>query len=552
MLIKLLNELHPTQDQACLQKWSDLYAGGDQFLANAQRYLIKRPKEEPEDYGVRCRRAFYIPYVSAVIEFFAANLFAGKSEVSMADGSSVPTEWQEFLGDVDGRGTDWDMFWREQFSFALRDRWTIIAPVFKKVPVESGPKNLLEEEKLGNRRPYLQGISRADVNDWEQDDIGRFSWMICKNFKRRRPTPEGRREGCDDETQRWVVARTHFVDTFERSKGSPRSSDNEQESAAMISSQAVPEFPLVQMCLPQGMWVMNNISSLAVELFNKWNDLSWKLQCAAFPQRIVKTHDAFNQIAGASYFFQIKPGESIEYLEPGGSSYSNMETAIERLETKLYATVHQIAQGVRTAWAAGAESGESKRRDREPMIILLRAYGHIVREAMEQTLNLTARLRGDADLKFSVRGIDQFDISDLSEFVDNYLATRDIVKSPTWHRAMRRNLALKQIVGEAEEVRERVSEEESDDGDGMGSHVGTIPELNPEGKKMLPREPGVGDKLVYADGEVFEFSENPGWHSWYATPEGQEYLRSAARAKGFKTGEGEYSRFLNPKYARRS
>ena len=56
-----INLEHPeyAARKAALRKYRDLYAGGEQFKANAPEYLIRRQREPGEVYSERLSRVFY-------------------------------------------------------------------------------------------------------------------------------------------------------------------------------------------------------------------------------------------------------------------------------------------------------------------------------------------------------------------------------------------------------------------------------------------------------------------------------------------------------------
>ncbi len=59
-----INREHPeyTAWKSVWPKYRDLYAGGEQLTANADRYLIPRQKEPAAVYRERVARAFYENY----------------------------------------------------------------------------------------------------------------------------------------------------------------------------------------------------------------------------------------------------------------------------------------------------------------------------------------------------------------------------------------------------------------------------------------------------------------------------------------------------------
>jgi broad specificity polyphosphatase/5'/3'-nucleotidase SurE len=75
--MKEINREHP-EYQAWRETWPkyrDLYAGGEAFVRNADRYLIPRQREPLDVYSERVNRAFYENYLGSIIDWYGATLF---------------------------------------------------------------------------------------------------------------------------------------------------------------------------------------------------------------------------------------------------------------------------------------------------------------------------------------------------------------------------------------------------------------------------------------------------------------------------------------------
>ena len=72
-----INHEHPeyAAKRAMWRQYRDLYAGGEQFQAHADRYLVRRQKEPGDVYGERLSRCFYENYVGSIVDWYTATLF---------------------------------------------------------------------------------------------------------------------------------------------------------------------------------------------------------------------------------------------------------------------------------------------------------------------------------------------------------------------------------------------------------------------------------------------------------------------------------------------
>src|SRR5258708_4450162 len=102
------------------QTYRDLYVGGEQLKANADRYLIRRQKEPNEVYAERLRRVFYENYAGSIVDWFAATLFR-REPVLLYEGNNEPAKsfYGNFAGNCDQRGTALSDFLRRRLIDAL-------------------------------------------------------------------------------------------------------------------------------------------------------------------------------------------------------------------------------------------------------------------------------------------------------------------------------------------------------------------------------------------------------------------------------------------------
>ena len=92
-----------------VQTWRtyrDLYAGGEELRAHAERYLIRRHREPGEVYAERLSRVFYENYAGSIIDWYTATLFRREPVVILEGPNEAARKFfGEFLGDCDRRGT---------------------------------------------------------------------------------------------------------------------------------------------------------------------------------------------------------------------------------------------------------------------------------------------------------------------------------------------------------------------------------------------------------------------------------------------------------------
>src|SRR5689334_18922839 len=136
------------------RKYRDLYAGGEQFKANAAEYLVRRQREPGEVYSERLHRAFYENYVGSIIDWYAATLFR-REPVLIFDGDSDAGRrfLTGFCDDCDLRGTPITEFFRTCFINTLVGGASHILIDFPRA--DRVPVNRAEEDAAGLSRAYL-------------------------------------------------------------------------------------------------------------------------------------------------------------------------------------------------------------------------------------------------------------------------------------------------------------------------------------------------------------------------------------------------------------
>ena len=174
------------------QQYRDLYAGGEQFKLNAQRYLIRRQKEPGDVYAERLSRVFYENYVGSIVDWYAATLFR-REPVLTFDGTNERGQafFGEFMEDCDRKGTALSGFLPE----AVRRRrwWRARATCWWTFRGwRSRPGTGRRKTRVGASRAYLVDYSAEDLINWSYDEQGNYEWVVLRT----KSLKQDRRGGC--------------------------------------------------------------------------------------------------------------------------------------------------------------------------------------------------------------------------------------------------------------------------------------------------------------------------------------------------------------------
>jgi hypothetical protein len=449
--IETLDREHPdyAARKQMWQRYADLYSGGEAIRVNAQFYLPKRQKEPAEVYYERLSRVFYENYVGSIIDWYAATLLRTEPLISVGQ-SDAPSEafYNTFLDDCDQAGTDFVEFFRKAFLQALIYQQSFVLVDFPRVeaPGGSGFQSRAEEDAAGKSRAYLVNYTPLDIMNYKHDSNGSLEWIVIR-------TKERFQASFDSPVETERTTWTYFDRKEYRKYQLDRSPDKppralsdvplvESGPHALCEASRVPVIPIT---VSNGLWLANKAALLQLEHFNKSNALAWALHMGLFAMPVIYSERDWHQVVGESYYIQLGPQDRFGWTEPEGKVYGIAQNNLDRLKDEIYRVCYLMVQAGGNEARNLGQSGASKQRDYSITQEVLRAYGDMLKDAMKNTLRLVASARKD-DIEIDVRGLDQFDIADLSNELQNAQQLLQIVNnSPTFHREIQKRLALKML-----------------------------------------------------------------------------------------------------------
>jgi hypothetical protein len=452
-----INQEHPEYraNRDVWKRYSDLYAGGEQFRKNAAEYLIRRNKEPNEVYVERLERVFYENYTGSIIDWYAATLMT-REPLLQFDGTNDHgiKFFNDFIANCDLKGTSLAEFFRRRLADALVYGKSYIALEFPKVPVSVS--NRAEEDALGRSRAYLTEYTPQDLINWGTDDNGKFEWVVLRTTFLRQNHPGN---GEWQRHTRWLYYDRECYRVYLDDK-TPNSSDSNvvlvDEGRHGLAAQRV--VPVFELKVSDGLWLMNKASMLQLEHFNKSNALSWALTMGLFATPVVYSDREWKQIVGESYYIQLSPGDRFGWTEPEGHVFQIAADNLERLKDEIYRICYQLNQAGGSQ-VSTIQSGLSKQRDFGVTQQILKAYGDLVKESLRQILDAVNMARED-NLTIGISGLDEFDIGEFSTELDDAKKLLDLgIKSETFKQQLQKRLALKYLCDLSQEVKNRISTE---------------------------------------------------------------------------------------------
>lgn len=446
-----------------------LYRGDEHFEKRLTRFLPEWERERADRYALRKKLAYYRNYLGAVIDYFAALLFAGKptataKKLDSTDPALEPHPYYaEFRDDCDGNGKDLELFFKERLTEAMVQRcsWFAIAHADDGGLTPENAKDF-EDRGLGNCR--LRDIPVGEVYDWESDETGRLEWVLVHSLTAKRGSLSG---GRDQAVERWTHYLSDRVDVYrvayDRSKGRPAP----ETVVALAPDESFAHrfgiVPIICLEVPMGLWAANRLRTPQLQHFRASNAQSWSLATSCYAMMLYQVEDpeAFgNANVGPAKGIVIGREEKASWLAPPAAHFGAMDEEIKSQKDEIFRLAHQMALGVENNAAAIGRSAESKASDSESTRVILEAYGEIVVEAMERVFDIVSAVRGD-DYTWAVDGLGDFASADIGGLMNTLESIDKVggIPSVTWNHRMKSRLAETTMPDLDEKTKQVISEE---------------------------------------------------------------------------------------------
>lgn len=464
---KTLCQKNPDWDGLYWRRTRALYAGGKKLLGDRAVMADVFPThlaEKKEVYDERCKRAYYIPYPGEILDMITSALF---SEDMLVTGTPDPDPWYaEWIDDVSppgGAKQTLRQFLKQQLITALccKRAWTLIDLPAIAEAAEAEPANLKAQEDMGMLDAYACGLDPECVWDWECDDDGELLWLLVHYQYARRDGIEGTRDVITEEwtyydQQKWQKYRVRYT------KAKPVQ-EADQVPIVAEGAHSFGRVPVISLDLPDGLWAMGKIESIAVAHFNKRNALSWAEYKSLFPVMVhyagppdalnPATDDpdrVLNQTIGQGYVVQLGDKDRLEYAGPETGAYAIAQKDLDTLRDEMHRVVHQMAQSVDNSAAALQRSAASKQVDASAAAVVLREFGKIVREHVIEMFEVVQTGRQDArPVAWEAEGMDDYDDVTVETLITS-AQTMELISVPsaTFQRAWKFQLA-RRVLGDS-------------------------------------------------------------------------------------------------------
>ncbi len=445
-------QLMQTHEEYDGELWTSLrllYCGGWEMLKNAQRFIERAPRERRDYYAWRLKVTSYVNFFARLAGYLTGSLF--NEAISVGPAKDAKTDqaptlpdarfYEAFFTNCDKAGTDFSQFMRLVLTDALVYRRALVGVDLPAAPTNVQLTTMAEEDALGLRRAYVYQVPIASVLDWEKMPDGRFRWCVLHTIYRERPTPFSDRKLYQHQFKVWALVdgRAHF--SVLRSKPIKNDDelhdDDELETVQPLKATSFSTIPLLELELPEALWVGNQVGPLCQEHFRRRSDLTGSLIRGLVEIPYVKLGAEIPAVNGGISEAQTNPSrghdlrgqvqqegqvtlgseDEIGFAAPSGKGHEIARAELKDVREEIFGSVSAMALQLENSAAAVGRSGDSKAEDRSATAIILTFLATQTREFAQQVMAIVSGARGES-VEWSASGLNTFDQEDREQVIN--------------------------------------------------------------------------------------------------------------------------------------
>ena len=374
----------------------DVAVGGTSFFRyNCETLLAQEPAELEDAWQRRVSRATFSPFTVRIAEQ-AAGLVLRKPIVleSKEQDGEVDPYWEEFLDNVDGRGTSLPAFARRLLiSSLLYGHGGCMVDYPSR---EAAPS--LQAERLAGMRPYFCQVDAKQIIGWRFEEGNPLAQVDQVRINEYVSVPFGE---FGDKTIRQVrVLEPGKYRVFRRESDRNVESNGSGSQGWYVHEEGNISLDVVPLALTYSQKVSDFVSSppllsianLNISHAQRSADLAHSLHVAAMPIMVMKGFDDAPDPAGLSVnnAILLPPEGDAFMVEPASQSFEAQQNFISQLEEQMNSL------GISTLFAQkmGAETAESKKMSRTDSDSLLVVVSRDLESMLQTAFDMAAAYVG--------------------------------------------------------------------------------------------------------------------------------------------------------------
>ena len=440
---------HPDYRPDLIQKYEDLYCGGERFRKRIDKYLDSRMQDKPpsrptgaadrEDpataqhyqemfqrhaiatarWEEKKRISRYTNYPAGMLDYFISAIFY--SEPSLI-GKGY---WTEFSKDVDGTGCDLSSKLRYATLEQLKHNRTFLVAMGRETP---DAKNLAEQKARGGLNATMHVLCAQDVDLWEYEG-NKLLWIRTYRKDEIRTNPFGKPNKIR-ELWTYITERDFIEYETEYTPDKPPKPED-MIPLKSIKPHGFKRLPVVEIRLPKGQWAMARLEEPALKLFNREAALTWALNTGCFQILAVTSEKPLSTVYDVGVgALDLGSNGSARFIGPEAAVFEANAKDVENCKKGLYEVFQSMGINALANQTQNArQSAVAKELDREPLSALLRMFASAIRDALENMARLIAEFREEPVPE--IHGLDRFDVLSLADKFANLAAAEKIRGFPS-------------------------------------------------------------------------------------------------------------------------
>lgn len=340
-----LNQTHPLYKRvAAVRETSrDLFSGAEAVRAKGPLYLYKGSAESDAMYALRLKRAVFDNWIKVAV---MTRISLTWRKRPYRDGM-LPEPLLSFIGDVDGKGTHADVFFKNVDIDASVDGMAWVKIDKTRKPDIGRPLSAQEEKEL-RLRPFMAAISAGNVLDWHIGKDGALDWLVEASGAYRIEAPGRERT----ETEKRIVWYRDRFEVFDVKKEKDKTTFtlNPQESGTHDLGE-VPFVPFYgnKECDYLGWPVAKDVICHNLAIYNKYSDRDVAEFLSNNPRAYfisIEKPELLDANADKGIWVKAEPGVqcAVGYLEPTGAGLTSSRESERDLIRRIHETMLQQAK----------------------------------------------------------------------------------------------------------------------------------------------------------------------------------------------------------------
>jgi len=445
------------------------YKGGVHLLENKSVMRDVFPKhvgEKDEVYNMRQQLAHYTNHSGAIVNHMLGKL--ASDELRVRSEPEIDTFYTEFMDDCsppEGEKIPLsDLLSGVLLNAAQCQKSYVLVDMPRNLDTEAA--TLAEQEASGALDAYCSEVLAESVVDWKLDKNGEYLWALlcfksCERESVFAPRNTVREEYWMYDRESWIKWDVKY----------PKDEKPKAETIITPSDSGTHTFgkvPLVRFELPDGLWIMSKLESLAREFFNKRCALSWAEFKALMPSLYEFLDSGLYPVvpgpAGEDNRATIQKrspahvqerragqgqGDRAEWIGPTDAPFTHALKSCDSIRDEMHRVVQEMALSADNSGALLRRSEGSKHQDSAALDVVLGEYGRLARKFVARLLQLVEAGRGDEPRAWVVSGLSKFVTASTDALIEEETILDTVeLPSPTF-KAERKKLVARSVLGDS-------------------------------------------------------------------------------------------------------